>query len=161
MSEHNEINLEDYVGNTSSNNGVHSLNGASLLSCRERDEMSEWSKTPPESDGWYWVKSRSTGTEEVMVRENGAWAFMGAIKMVPGHDVALGYEFGQRIPTNAELCAASQNATVRDAAPDLLAACKLWIAYCEENCQSGVITHAEVESAVRAAIAKAQTESES
>ena len=55
--------------------------------------MSDWNDTPPTVAGTYWVKGRTYGEEWPMrLHEDGAFE---------GHPSEV--QFGQRIPTNAEL----------------------------------------------------------
>lgn len=79
--------------------------------------MSEWSKTPPVEVGYYWTRCISGGTERrlsvpaeccesVGTPRQTRWWYLG--EWWSGAElVNSGLEFGQRIPTNAELFAAS------------------------------------------------------
>lgn len=79
--------------------------------------MSEWSKTPPVEVGYYWTRYTSGGTERrlpvpaeccesVGNPRRTRWWYLG--EWWSGSELAnSGLEFGQRIPTNAELFAAA------------------------------------------------------
>lgn len=77
--------------------------------------MSEWSKTPPVEPGWYWVRYKEGTPIPVLLEPSnvtgevtGNWRINGA-SWSSMYLAAHSYEFGQRIPTNAELFAASRS----------------------------------------------------
>lgn len=61
--------------------------------------MTNWSDTPPTVAGTYWVKSGNSEDIVTLDGDQGLW--------IGGHPISVldltGFQFGRRIPTNAEL----------------------------------------------------------
>ena len=62
--------------------------------------MSDYSDTPPTVPGTYWVKTRRSGYENPVFFCGRYWHMFGEYT---SEQAAVRYQFGHRIPTNAEL----------------------------------------------------------